>query len=203
MLTGEFTVKRVQQLRPRIQELVDGFLDRMINQGQSADLVRAYALPAPSMVISLLLGVPYEDHEYFQHHSEIMLSQGASGEEKEAAINAFYRYMLDLVARKEREPDDGLLSRLVHERVATGELSRETAALNGMTLHHRALQTRTTPGQGEDDNDDHDHHDHHRSPPQPGRSTPFPPWIRLPERHDPCAGHADDVRRLPRRNHPA
>jgi cytochrome P450 len=57
MLTGEFTVKRMEQLRPRIQELVDRCLDQMTAQGRSADLVHCYALPIPSAVISLLLGV--------------------------------------------------------------------------------------------------------------------------------------------------
>jgi cytochrome P450 len=134
MLTGEFTVKRVGQMRPQIQELVNEFLDKMVEQGQPADLVSAFALPVPSMVICLLLGVPYEDHEYFQGQSTTLLSQAASGDEKSAAINALYTYMLGLVERKEREPDDALLSRLVRERVETGELSREELAMNSMTL---------------------------------------------------------------------
>ena len=71
MMTRDFTFRRAETMRPQIQELVDGFLDDMIAAGPPADLVRAFALPVPSLVICLLLGVPYDDHEFFQrqqHH---------------------------------------------------------------------------------------------------------------------------------------
>ncbi|MFC9653535.1 hypothetical protein [Streptomyces sp. NPDC056937] len=47
---------------------------------------------------------------------------------------ALYGYLLELVALKEREPGDDLISRLITERVATGEITRETAAMNGNIL---------------------------------------------------------------------
>jgi cytochrome P450 len=133
MLTGEVTVKRVTQLRPRIQELVDHFLDQMISEGQPADLVHAYALPVPSMVISLLLGVPYADHEFFQRHSATLVTASTTAEEKQAAIAALFGYLLELVARKEHEPADDVISRQV-QRVATGEISRETVAVHARSL---------------------------------------------------------------------
>jgi cytochrome P450 len=69
MMTRDFTFRRAEEMRPRIQRLVDGFLDEMMDAGPPTDLGRTFALPVPSLVISLLLGVPYEDHEFFQHHS--------------------------------------------------------------------------------------------------------------------------------------
>ncbi|MFI7136072.1 cytochrome P450 [Nonomuraea sp. NPDC050153] len=134
MLTKDFTVKRVQAMRPHIQEMVNDILDKMISKGQPADLVTEYALPVPSLVISLLLGVPYTDHELFQRHSAVVVNVNASAEEKEAASAALFLYLLELVARKERERGDDLLSRLIAERVTTGEISRETAAMNGIVL---------------------------------------------------------------------
>lgn len=133
MLTGEFTVKRMQKLRPRIQQQVDHFLDQMISEGQPADLVQAYALPVPSMVISLMLGVPYTDHEFFQRHSTTAITANASNEEKQAASMALFGYLADLVARKEREPADDLISRQLL-RVAAGEISRETVMVNAATV---------------------------------------------------------------------
>jgi cytochrome P450 len=65
MMTRDFTLRRVDAMRPQIQELVDRFLDTMTGNGPPADLVRDFALPVPSLVISLLLGVPYGDHEFF------------------------------------------------------------------------------------------------------------------------------------------
>jgi cytochrome P450 len=47
---------------------------------------------------------------------------------------ALFTYMADLVARKEREPGDDLITRLVTDHVATGELGRETAAMDGLIL---------------------------------------------------------------------
>ncbi|MFD7316363.1 cytochrome P450 [Streptomyces sp. NPDC059883] len=47
---------------------------------------------------------------------------------------ALYGYLLELVALKEREPGDDLISRLITERVGTGEITRETAAMNGNIL---------------------------------------------------------------------
>ena len=134
MLTGEFTVKRVAAMRPHIQDLADRFLDEMIAKGKPADLVRDYALPIPSLVISLLLGVPYADHEFFQAHSTTMNRAEASAEEKGAAGAALFGYLAELVERKQRAPGDDLISRLLADRVATGELAPQDVAMNGMIL---------------------------------------------------------------------
>ncbi|MEU9273104.1 cytochrome P450 [Streptomyces sp. NPDC048251] len=134
MLTKDFMVKRVERMRPDLQKLTDEVLDRMIAKGQPADLVHDYALPIPSLAISMLLGVPYADHGFFQHHSMIRHERSSSPQEKQAATGALYGYLMELVARKEREPGDDLISRLLSERVATGELSREGVAMNGIIL---------------------------------------------------------------------
>ncbi|MFE3825369.1 cytochrome P450 [Streptomyces sp. NPDC059092] len=134
MLTKDFTVKRAREMRPLIQEMVDDFLEKMIGKGQPADLVTDYALPIPSLVISLLLGVPYSDHAFFQEQSSILLDVTSPEKEKATARAAFFGYLLDLVERKEREPGDDLISRLITERMATGELSRESVAMNSLVL---------------------------------------------------------------------
>ncbi|BBX90050.1 cytochrome P450 [Mycolicibacterium boenickei] len=134
MLTRDFTFRRAEAMRPQIQELVDGFLDEMIASGPPADLVSKFALPVPSMVICLLLGVPYEDHEFFQKQSAAGLDSNASEEECLQAQVSLFSYMFDLVARKEREPGDDVMSRLIADHVAAGELNRETAAMNGQML---------------------------------------------------------------------
>ena len=45
----------------------------MIDSGPPADIVRDFALPVPSLVIALLLGVPPEDLELFQHNTSVGL----------------------------------------------------------------------------------------------------------------------------------
>ncbi|MGB6511574.1 MAG: cytochrome P450 [Mycobacterium sp.] len=141
MMTRDFTWRRAEAMRPQIQELVDRFLDTMTEGGPPADLVKDFALPVPSLVISLLLGVPYGDHEFFQHHSTVGLDARSSEEQKAAAIGALFGYMSDLVERKEREPGDDLISRLITDYVASGELSRETAAMNAMILLQAGHET--------------------------------------------------------------
>ncbi|MBO0676144.1 cytochrome P450 [Mycolicibacterium sp. S2-37] len=134
MMTRDFTYRRAEAMRPQIQQLVDDFLDRMIAAGPPADLVRDFALPVPSLVISLLLGVPYADHEEFQHHSTKGLDSRSTPEDKAAAGAAMFEYMWRLATKKQREPADDLMSRLVVDHVATGELSLETAVMNGVIL---------------------------------------------------------------------
>ncbi|MBA2810194.1 cytochrome P450 [Streptomyces sp. KM273126] len=134
MLTKDFTVKRVEAMRHQVRELVDRFIDEMITKGNSADLVEAFALPVPSLVISLLLGVPYEDHEFFQKHSVTINLPDVTPEEKSQASAALFGFLLELVKRKEREPGDDLISRLIADRVSTGELTREDVAMNGIIL---------------------------------------------------------------------
>lgn len=110
IMTRDFTFRRAEAMRPQIQELVDGFLDDVVDKGPPADLVRDFALPVPSLVISLLLGVPYEDHEFFQQHSTKGLDSRSTDDEKMAAIGAMFDYMWKLAELKEREPSDDLMA---------------------------------------------------------------------------------------------
>jgi len=134
MLTKDFTVKRVNALRPEIEKTANEFIDTMVAGGSTADLVQAYALPVPSLVISLLLGVPYSDHQFFQDITGVLMSRTASEEEKQHANVKIFGYLYELVARKEAEPDDALISRLIQEYLPTGELTRETIAMNSFIL---------------------------------------------------------------------
>lgn len=141
MMTRDFTFRRGEAMRPQIQELVDGFLADMLAAGPPADLVRDFALPVPSLVISLLLGVPYEDHEFFQRNSTAGLDARSSVEEKAAATGEIFGYVFDLVRRKQADPGDDLLSRLIVDHVATGALSLETAAMNGVIMLQAGHET--------------------------------------------------------------
>jgi cytochrome P450 len=134
MLTKDFTVKRVNALRPEIEKLANEFIDTMVAGDSPADLVQAYALPIPSLVISLMLGVPYADHRFFQDITGVLMSRTATDEEKQQANGQIFGYLYELVARKEREPDDALISRLIREYLPTGELTRETIAMNSFIL---------------------------------------------------------------------
>ncbi len=141
MMTREFTVRRAESMRPQIQELVDRHLDEMIGHGPPADLVRAFALPVPSLVISIMLGVPSDDLELFQRHTTDGLDMTASDEQRAHAFGSMFGYLWELVERKETEPGDDLMSRLVTDYVATGQLNRATAAANGVIMMQAGHET--------------------------------------------------------------
>jgi cytochrome P450 len=112
MVINEFTVRRIRVMRPRIQEIVDSYIDRMLAGPRPVDLVRALALPIPSMTICDLLGVPYEDLDHIQTHAAIMVSRTHTAEERAAALRELRIYLSGLLHRKAGEPADDLLSRL-------------------------------------------------------------------------------------------
>jgi cytochrome P450 len=141
MLTSNFTFRRSEAMRPHIQEMVDHYLGEMISNGPPADLVRDFALPVPSMVIALLLGVPPEDLAIFQRNTTLGLDQKSSDEEKAQALGAMFVYIQELVERKEREPGDDLISRLITEYVATGQTDKATTAMTSVIMMQAGHET--------------------------------------------------------------
>ncbi|MEV7968135.1 cytochrome P450 [Sphaerisporangium sp. NPDC088356] len=121
LLTGQFTVRRMKQLEPRIEKITSDRLDAMEMAGSPADLVEQFALPIPSLVICELLGVPYADHHRFQRDSAKLLNLASTPEQVQEAVDGLVEYLHDLVVSKRGEPDDALISGLV----ATGELNDE------------------------------------------------------------------------------
>ncbi|MEV0358733.1 cytochrome P450 [Nocardia sp. NPDC050697] len=134
MLSREFIVKRIDALRPAIEAIVDRFIDQLLGAGHPADLVANFALPIPSAVIAELLGVPYADHEYFQERGRRMLSSEFTLEQSARAVVELREYLGELAERKRAEPGDDVLSRLVHERVVTGELDPEDLKSSALLL---------------------------------------------------------------------
>jgi cytochrome P450 len=113
LLTGQFTVRRMKQLVPRIEEIVTEHLDAMVAAGPPADLVRSFALPVPSLVICELLGIPYGEREMFQERSARMLKLDVSFEEALRAVDDLRAYMYGLVREKREQPADDLVSGLI------------------------------------------------------------------------------------------
>ncbi|MFE0812914.1 cytochrome P450 [Streptomyces sp. NPDC058794] len=130
-LAGLFTVRRMNQLAPRIEEVAHQQLDAMAAHGRPADLVSQYALPIPSLVICELLGVPYGEREAFQHNATVLMSTGSSMEQAAAAFAGIDEIMLRAVRDKRSEPTDDILGVLA----ASGDLSdEEVAGVGGLLL---------------------------------------------------------------------
>ncbi|MEV0824783.1 cytochrome P450 [Nonomuraea rubra] len=125
MLTPEFTMRRIRRLEPRIRDIVTEHLDAMEAAGPPADLVEAFALPIPSLVICELLGVPYADREEFQRRTRSLLDLSLSLEERAPIRDAARAYMSELVARARADQGEDLLGMLVREHgddLSTDEL---------------------------------------------------------------------------------
>jgi cytochrome P450 len=125
MLITEFTVRRVQALRPRIQEIVDERIDAMLGGDRPADLFAELALPVPSLVICELLGVPYEDRGFFQTRTKKLLSHETPPQERHGAIGELLQYFDQLVSAKQAYPTDDLLGRLIEHNRETEVFSHE------------------------------------------------------------------------------
>lgn len=113
LVAGEFMVRRVEALRPRVTEMTEQALDRLEQQGQPGDLHAQLAQSLPINVICELLGVPHDDWPMFQRLSDAILSlTGRSVQEMRDARDELLAYMAGLVAAKRARPGGDLLSAL-------------------------------------------------------------------------------------------
>jgi cytochrome P450 len=125
LLTGQFTVRRMNALVPRIEQIVTEHLTALADMTPPVDLVQAFALPVPSLVICELLGVPYADRALFQQRSRALISFNTEVETLMQVRAEIEQYMLDLVLAKRRQPTDDLLGGLIAREAPEGGLSDE------------------------------------------------------------------------------
>jgi cytochrome P450 len=101
--------------RPRAQQIADELVDGIIAGGPPVDLVDAFATRFPITAMGDLLGVPRSDSVKFREWSTPTRSQtGYTREQIEAAYARMREYLTSLVTRKREQPDDDLLSSLLH-----------------------------------------------------------------------------------------
>jgi cytochrome P450 len=113
LMSRSFTARRVNAMRPRLDELAHGLIDEMVAGGSPADLTAALGFPLPVFVICELLGVPAEHRDRFAHWSDAMLNLTRfSQTELDAAAAEFYQFMVAHVLAKRADPGDDLLSEL-------------------------------------------------------------------------------------------
>lgn len=132
-LAGKFTARRMREMRPQLERIVEELLDAMAAQGGPVDLVEAFALPVPSLVICELLGVPYAERAEFQRNSEILFSLNATAAEAAGAMDRLYGFLRGLAeggAAADAGDGAGLLSMLA----ADGTLDAEEIAGVGVLL---------------------------------------------------------------------
>jgi cytochrome P450 len=145
LISKAFSPRRIEAMRPRIQEITDGLLDAMVEAGPPADLMSGLALPLPIRVICELLGVPYEDVPGFRAWTDLMLNYAT--ENHESVLEGMKRlnaYLTELIEKKREAPEDDLLSALILVRDEEDRLSEEDLLAFGYTLLGAGYHTTTS-----------------------------------------------------------
>jgi cytochrome P450 len=114
LVTKAFTARRVEQLRPRVQEITDRLLDAAEEAGGQVDLVDALAFPLPITVICEMLDVPMDERDEFRAWSNVLVGGSSELSEIEAAGKSMGAYLFGLVEHKRANPGDDFFSALVH-----------------------------------------------------------------------------------------
>jgi cytochrome P450 len=118
LVSKAFTVRVIQDLRPRIQELVDGMLDEAEAQGE-IDVIRQFAFPLPFAVISEMLGVPVADADKLREWSGLIVRSLEPLVDPDTiraiadASDLMFDHVSELIAQKRKDLGDDLLSALI------------------------------------------------------------------------------------------
>ncbi|MFJ2674139.1 cytochrome P450 [Streptomyces sp. NPDC087525] len=106
-------IKRIEQLRPTVQRIVDERIDALGESAPPVDLYQQFAVPLTSTVIAELLGVPATDHPLFQKAGAALFTATSDPEQKAASFEALFGYLHTLVRRRRHEPGGDILSNLI------------------------------------------------------------------------------------------
>jgi cytochrome P450 len=128
MFTREFSHKRMMALRPKVEAITADLLEKMACKGPPADLVEDLAVKLPSLVMCDLFGSPYEDHTYIMKCAAGRHGLTQSPAEAAQSAKDLVAYCRALIDRKERDPADDMLSRVIAEYVVPGTLGRDELA---------------------------------------------------------------------------
>jgi cytochrome P450 len=119
LLTPEFTVRRLDRLKPAIAEIVDSQLDETeaaaAANGGVVDLAQTFAFPVPFRVICDLLGVADEQRERFSALASARFDVSEGGAGVVGAIGGSREFLLAEAARQRTDPGPGLIGQIIRE----------------------------------------------------------------------------------------
>jgi cytochrome P450 len=142
-----FTARRVEDMRPRIQRIVDDTLDRVAGQGHM-DLIADFAFRLPVTIICDMLGIPEEHREVFytsSRHGGRLLDpvplSAAEIAEANAGHAAAQLYFQQLFELRRNNPGDDLTTQLVQAEEDGSKLSNEELIANIILLFGAGHET--------------------------------------------------------------
>jgi cytochrome P450 len=147
LVVKAFTARRVEDMRPRIQEIVDQTLDRIAPQGHM-DLIEDFAFRLPVTIICDMLGIPEEHREVFYTSSRnggrlldpVPLSK-AEIEQGNASNLMQQMYFQHLFELRRKNPGDDLTTQLVQAEEDGSKLSNEELTANIILLFGAGHET--------------------------------------------------------------
>jgi cytochrome P450 len=133
LVSRAFSPRAVERLRPRIESIAAGLLDRIAPRG-ACELIEEYALPLPLRVICDVVGVPEADVSCVQDWSARLLAADMGEPELVPGIaGELHEYLLALAGEKRRAADRSVFAELVAARQA-GALSEAELTAMGFLL---------------------------------------------------------------------
>ncbi|WP_027522285.1 cytochrome P450 [Bradyrhizobium sp. Ec3.3] len=147
LVVKAFTARRVEDMRPRIQEIVDQTLDEVINRGRM-DLIEDYAFRLPVTIICDMLGIPEDHREAFYKGSRdggrILDPVPLSPEEirqGNAGNLMAQMYFQQLFELRRRNPGEDLTTQLVQAEEDGHKLTNEELTANIILLFGAGHET--------------------------------------------------------------
>ena len=154
LVTKAFTPRAVERMRPRIQEIVDELLDAVPDR-EGFDLMDAFAMPLPTVVIAEMLGVNAADQGEFKRWSDesiLTFNPMISDEEREranAAGTAMYECLVRAVAERRETPGDDLISSMIAVEESGDQLTNaEIVTMTSLLLTAGNVTTTDLIGNG-------------------------------------------------------
>jgi cytochrome P450 len=146
LVSKAFTPRTIQQLRPRVQALVDATLDRAEADG-GLELIGDYAFTLPFAVITELMGMPDTDTEQLRTWSGTLVRglepvvDADTLRAIDAAGDNMHGLIVEAIAGKRRTPADDLLSALIAAEENGDVLSDDELAEQVMLLYVAGHET--------------------------------------------------------------
>jgi cytochrome P450 len=136
LVAKAFTARRMEELRPRIEAIVDELIDAVMGDG-GMDVVRDFAHKLPVTVICDMLGIPEQDRDPFLNESKIrgrILDPVELTREELDTANASSlesaAYFKSLFAYRRENPGDDLTTAILAAREADDRLTDDEAVAN-------------------------------------------------------------------------
>ncbi|MFJ1652296.1 cytochrome P450 [Streptomyces sp. NPDC088337] len=128
-----FSAGAVRDRLPRIRALADRLLEEFAAGGPPGDLVAAFTEPFPLLVLCDLVGIPWQDRDWFLPVLDAALGGMVTAEEGRRVTDLLHAYVAELIARKRSRPGDDVLTLLVRE-TEDGTLTDDEVTAFGLSM---------------------------------------------------------------------